>query len=79
MFPWVIRIPSNTSLTIVTPTAVSSRTYFWYLCLINLTGSPWGAGTLAGGDGSRKPTESELEVATIQGEAFYNIVKKVTF
>jgi len=42
-------------------------------------GSPWGAGTFAGADGSRKPVESELEVATIQGEYFYDIVKKVTF
>jgi len=42
-------------------------------------GSPWGAGTIAGADGSRKPLDSELEVATIQGEYFYNIVKKVHF
>lgn len=33
-------------------------------------GSPWGAGTFAGGDGSRTPTELELEIATIQGEQF---------
>ena len=50
------------------------------LCLVNnLIGSPWGAGTIAGADGSRKPLDSELEVATIQGEYFYNIVKKVHF
>jgi len=42
-------------------------------------GGPWGAGTLAGADGSRQPSASELEVATIQGEAFYNVVKKVSF
>ncbi|KAF9558585.1 NADH-quinone oxidoreductase [Agrocybe pediades] len=49
--------------------------------LTNLTeihgGSPWGAGTFASSDGSRQPTELELEIATIQGESFYNIVKKV--
>jgi len=40
-------------------------------------GSPWGAGTFAGADGSRQPTALELEIATIQGEAFGNTVKKV--
>lgn len=39
-------------------------------------GSPWGAGTFAGPDGSRQPTPLELEVATIQGEQFYLTVKK---
>jgi NAD(P)H dehydrogenase (quinone) len=39
-------------------------------------GSAWGAGTFAGGDGSRQATELELEVATIQGSSFYEIVKK---
>lgn len=38
-------------------------------------GSPWGAGTFAGADGSRQPTAKELEIATIQGENFYNAVK----
>ncbi|RFU77818.1 minor allergen alt a 7 [Trichoderma arundinaceum] len=33
-------------------------------------GSPWGAGTFAGADGSRQPSELELRVATTQGEAF---------
>eukprot|EP00735_Rhodelphis_limneticus_P011643 TRINITY_DN4771_c0_g1::TRINITY_DN4771_c0_g1_i1::g.21417::m.21417 TRINITY_DN4771_c0_g1::TRINITY_DN4771_c0_g1_i1::g.21417 ORF type:complete len:231 (+),score=25.72,sp/Q9AYU0/QR2_TRIVS/53.03/1e-65,Flavodoxin_1/PF00258.20/9.2e-10,FMN_red/PF03358.10/9.6e-09,Flavodoxin_2/PF02525.12/0.0027,Flavodoxin_5/PF12724.2/0.21,Flavodoxin_5/PF12724.2/34 TRINITY_DN4771_c0_g1_i1:221-913(+) len=33
-------------------------------------GSPYGAGTLAGRDGSRKPTDLELSVARSQGEAF---------
>ncbi|KAH7068028.1 NAD(P)H:quinone oxidoreductase, type IV [Paraphoma chrysanthemicola] len=37
-------------------------------------GSPWGAGTFAGGDGSRKPSVQELEVAEIQGRVFYNAV-----
>ncbi|KAF2675289.1 minor allergen Alt a 7 [Microthyrium microscopicum] len=39
-------------------------------------GSPWGAGTFAGGDGSRQPTPLELEIAELQGEAFYNTVAK---
>jgi len=42
-------------------------------------GSPWGAGTFAGSDGSRQPSALELEVATIQGEAFGKTVSKVTF
>ncbi|KAF7547446.1 hypothetical protein G7Z17_g7726 [Cylindrodendrum hubeiense] len=39
-------------------------------------GSPWGAGTFAGADGSRQPTPRELEIATIQGTEFYNTVAK---
>jgi len=42
-------------------------------------GSPWGAGTFAASDGSRQPTALELEVATIQGKAFYGVVSKVKF
>lgn len=42
-------------------------------------GSPWGAGTFAGADGSRQPSALELEVATIQGKAFYETVSKHTF
>ncbi|KAF6756479.1 flavo protein-like protein [Ephemerocybe angulata] len=42
-------------------------------------GSPWGAGTLAGGKGERTASALELEVATRQGAAFYNIVSKVKF
>jgi len=34
-------------------------------------GSPWGAGTYAGGDGSRQPSPLELEIAEVQGKAFY--------
>ncbi|PHH82473.1 hypothetical protein CDD82_5886 [Ophiocordyceps australis] len=41
-------------------------------------GSPWGAGTLAGADGSRQPSPLELEIATIQGQAFYETVAKVS-
>ncbi|KAF8885337.1 NADH-quinone oxidoreductase [Infundibulicybe gibba] len=51
--------------------------------LTNLTevhgGSPWGAGTFAGSDGSRQPSALEIEVATIQGKQFYNTVSKVSF
>ncbi|KAI0311176.1 1,4-benzoquinone reductase [Amylostereum chailletii] len=39
-------------------------------------GSAWGAGTLAGTDGSRQPSALELEVATIQGKGFYTHVAK---
>lgn len=34
---------------------------------------------MQGGDGSRMPSDLELEVATIQGEAFGNHIKKVSF
>jgi len=51
--------------------------------LTNLTevhgGSPWGAGTFAGADGSRQPSALELEIAKIQGEKFYEHVAKVNF
>jgi len=40
-------------------------------------GSPWGAGTFAGADGSRQPTELELEIAGIQGKTFYETLAKV--
>lgn len=39
-------------------------------------GSPWGAGTYAGADASRKPTKLELEMASIQGREFYLTVNK---
>ncbi|KAI9932435.1 hypothetical protein ASPWEDRAFT_144357 [Aspergillus wentii DTO 134E9] len=39
-------------------------------------GSPWGAGTFAGADGSRQPTELELSIAEAQGKAFYEHVAK---
>lgn len=42
-------------------------------------GSPWGAGTFAGADGSRKPTALELRVAHTQGKVFYETVAKVNF
>ncbi|TFK19402.1 flavo protein WrbA [Coprinopsis marcescibilis] len=40
-------------------------------------GSPWGAGTLAGGDGSRQPSELEITIAKNQGRQFYTILNKV--
>ncbi|ODV61801.1 protoplast secreted protein 2 precursor [Ascoidea rubescens DSM 1968] len=39
-------------------------------------GSPWGAGTYAGADGSRQPTKLELEVAFIQGKTFYETIQR---
>jgi len=41
-------------------------------------GTPWGAGTFAGPDGSRQPTAKELELATTQGEVFYQTVARYT-
>ncbi|OQE19022.1 hypothetical protein PENSTE_c016G01039 [Penicillium steckii] len=40
-------------------------------------GSAWGAGTFAGADGSRQPTELELSIAEAQGKAFFEHVNKV--
>ncbi|GLE08440.1 hypothetical protein PINS_up019623 [Pythium insidiosum] len=40
-------------------------------------GSPWGAGTLAGPDGSRQPSALELDVARTQGESFAQVAKKL--
>ncbi|EPB88636.1 hypothetical protein PS15m_003230 [Mucor circinelloides] len=37
-------------------------------------GSAYGAGTVANGDGSRQPTEKELEIARTQGENFGKVV-----
>lgn len=41
-------------------------------------GSPYGATTLAGGDGSRKPSETELEGARFQGRHVAEITAKLT-
>jgi NAD(P)H:quinone oxidoreductase type IV len=38
-------------------------------------GSPYGAGTVANGDGSRQPSEKELSIAETQGENFAKTVK----
>ena len=40
-------------------------------------GSPWGAGTFSGADGSRQPTNLELELAETQGKCFYGTLSKV--
>lgn len=40
-------------------------------------GSPYGAGTLAGGDGRRQPSENELAIARFQGTHVANIVNKL--
>lgn len=42
-------------------------------------GSPWGAGTFAGGDGSRQPSDLELELATQQGKDFQKTIGRVEF
>jgi len=42
-------------------------------------GSPWGAGTFAGADGSRTPTKLELDIAEAQGKQFWETVTKVKF
>jgi NAD(P)H dehydrogenase (quinone) len=41
-------------------------------------GSPYGASTLAAGDGSRQPSENELKIARFQGEHVARIAKKLT-
>jgi len=54
-----------------------------YSCqgLVNMSeitgGSPYGAGTLANTDGSRQPSENELEIARFQGEHVAKIVRKL--
>ena len=61
------------------------RGSWWYvLCVVwagfkityLFAGSPWGAGTFAGADGSRQPSALELEIAEIQGKNFYETVAK---
>ncbi|GJE86771.1 1,4-benzoquinone reductase [Phanerochaete sordida] len=42
-------------------------------------GSAWGAGAFAGPDGSRNPSELELEIARIQGKMFQDTLAKVSF
>ena len=41
-------------------------------------GSPYGASTIAGGDGSRQPSENELELARFQGRHVAQIAAKLT-
>ena len=40
-------------------------------------GSPYGASTLAGADGSRQPTKNELDIARFQGKHVSEITKKL--
>jgi NAD(P)H dehydrogenase (quinone) len=40
-------------------------------------GSPYGATTIAGGDGSRQPTENELDGARYQGRKIAETAKKL--
>lgn len=40
-------------------------------------GSPYGASTFAGPDGTRKPSSLELEIAEIQGSTFFEVAKKL--
>jgi len=41
-------------------------------------GSPWGAATIAGADGSRQPTSKELAQARFQGQHVAKIAKKLS-
>ncbi|HEY0963232.1 MAG TPA: NAD(P)H:quinone oxidoreductase [Pseudomonadales bacterium] len=43
-----------------------------------LGGSPYGAGTLAGGDGKRQPSEKELSIARFQGKHVAGITAKMS-
>ena len=42
-------------------------------------GTPYGATTIAGGDGSRTPTENELSIANFQGKHVAEITKKLKY
>jgi NAD(P)H dehydrogenase (quinone) len=41
-------------------------------------GSPYGAGTLAGGDGRRRPSENELAIARFQGARVAETARKLS-
>ena len=41
-------------------------------------GSPYGASTLAGGDGSRQPSENEIAIARFQGAHVAKVAKKLS-
>lgn len=41
-------------------------------------GSPYGASTLAGGDGSRQPSENEIKIARFQGAHVAEVAKKLS-
>jgi NAD(P)H dehydrogenase (quinone) len=40
-------------------------------------GSPYGAGTIAGGDGKRQPSENELKIARFQGVHVAELARKL--
>lgn len=40
-------------------------------------GSPWGAGTIAGADGSRKPNDIELKIARFQGKHVAEVARRM--
>ncbi len=40
-------------------------------------GSPYGAGTITGGDGARQPSENELAIARFQGKHVTQIAKRL--
>ena len=40
-------------------------------------GTPYGPSTLANGDGSRQPSENELEIARFQGRHVADIAKRL--
>ena len=40
-------------------------------------GSPYGAGTIAGGDGKRQPSENELKIARFQGVHVTEVARKL--
>ena len=40
-------------------------------------GNPYGVSTIAGGDGSRQPSENELSMALYQGRHVAKIAKKL--
>jgi len=42
------------------------------------SGSPWGAGLIAGADGSRQPSALEHEIARIHGESFAGHLARIT-
>jgi NAD(P)H dehydrogenase (quinone) len=41
-------------------------------------GSPYGASTLAGGDGSRQPSENEIKIARFQGAHVAQVARKLS-
>mmetsp|Transcript_16732 Transcript_16732/g.33821 ORF Transcript_16732/g.33821 Transcript_16732/m.33821 type:complete len:207 (-) Transcript_16732:188-808(-) len=75
----------TTALTFVTQLVHHGMVYvpIGYACpkLMDMSeihgGSPYGAGCLAGPDGSRQPSKLELEVAEFQGKHFTGIASKL--